>query len=131
MAEPRVAYGFDIGAAADGTGGKKYYISVKESSYKGFASLLQMKKLRTNDLENYEQISIADATKNLVVIPLRVTFNKGFNTGGNMRRGSAIVYIPRDRIEEAIDGDKGLLKKTYNGHPIVDVYAPRKKVVTY
>lgn len=125
MASKEKAYhGFDLGSAADAQTLKKYAINLRTSAYANLIGVLQMKVLDEKTKGEYTLIKLQDALARAILIPMRITYAKN---GKEDDTQSSIIYIPRDRIEEAIDNDSGVKGKTYSGHKIIDIRVPRRR----
>lgn len=126
----RVFYVFKIGEAAGGTEGQTYHISLSKDAYKDFAKDLGMAETPLDKIpEGSVKLTASSATAELAMIPLVAVYQKSV-TLTNIKTQSAIVLVPRDKLEEAI-APNGLRKKKYNGKKIVDLRLPRKRLLTY
>lgn len=109
---------FDLGLAADGASPRKVAILLKTNAYSDLKGLFQMtaRKDDSNTTEDFDKMKISEALAEAVVVPFRITYSKN-----NRDSQSAVIYVPRDRIEEALDKDNGVTKKKYNGFKITNI----------
>ena len=112
--------------------GQKYLISLKDGIYQSFASTIGYTK-QTGDIpEDARTVTADEAIDDLLIIPVVAKYVKGKNpVTGNAQSQSGVVFIPRDKIEEAVNPTSGLAGKTYNGFPIAKIGVSRKRSYRY
>jgi hypothetical protein len=102
----------------------KYELNLVANNYKGeIATLLGMAE-QTNDDADAQVITLSEALKNALVIPLRISGKKA------NKKASATIYIPRNKIEEAMNPASGLKGKTYGALKISRVSPITRRRIT-
>lgn len=119
-------YKFDLGLASDGVTQRQYAVKLFERCYKNFAGLIGMSKATPKQLDGYEVLTIREAVSRAILLPLKISYQKTAR-----KRQGATIFVPRDKVEEALRQVNGLKKKEYLGFPIVDVRIPTDKTTTY
>ncbi|AFY38660.1 hypothetical protein Lepto7376_2378 [[Leptolyngbya] sp. PCC 7376] len=112
--------------------GQKYLISLKEGIYDSWASIVGYTKITGDIPEGAITVNTDDAIDNMLLLVFVAKYVKGKHpVTGNANTQSGAIFIPRDKVEEAVDPATGLAGKTYNGFPIAKIGQPRKRSYRY
>lgn len=126
----RVTYVFKIGEALGGTEAQTYHMSLQKSIYEKIAPSLGMTETKPDKIpEGSVKLTVSTATAEIAVIPL-LALTQVSVTGTTVRTAPVTIYVPRDKIEEAL-APGGLLSKKVKGRNVIGLRLPRKRVVTF
>lgn len=113
----------------------KYIVNLNDDNYKPLSTVLGLTRIDDSNLDAAEgaiKLTAIDGVKNGVLFPVQIKYEaKGKRTKtGKQVFSTAKLFVPANRLEQAVSPTTGIVKQKYRGGSIVQVRGVLQRLVS-